>query len=54
MAIVIILAIQTIIAIVILLAIGTIMAIVIVLTIETDIHLSGIKLGINYKELIPK
>ena len=40
-------------AIVTLLAIETIMAIVNVLAIETDIHLSGIEPGIKCKELVP-
>ena len=40
-------------AIVILLAIETVMAVVTVLTIKTDIHLSGIGPGIKCKELVP-
>ena len=40
-------------AIVNLLAIETIMAIVTILVIETDIHLSGIEPGIKWKELVP-
>ena len=41
-------------AIVTFLAIETGRAIVSILAIETDIYLSGIKPGINYKELIQK
>ena len=52
MAIVTVLAVQTVIAIVILLAIRTVMAIVTALAIKTDIHLSGIEAGINCKELV--
>ena len=52
MAIVTLLAIETIMAIVTILAIEANMAIVTVLAIETDIHLSGIEPGIKCKELV--
>ena len=41
-------------AIVTLLAIKTVMAIVTVLAIDTNILLSGIEVGINCKELVPR
>ena len=52
MAIVTVLAVQTVMAIVTLLAIETVMATVTLLAIKTDIALSGIEPGIKYKELV--
>ena len=53
MAIVTVVAIETVMAIVTALAIETVMAIVTVLAIETFIYLSGIEPGIKCKELVP-
>ena len=46
-------AIEAVLDIVTVLVVQTVMAIVTVLAIETDIHLSGIEPGIEYKERVP-